>query len=68
MYRYTTGGSSGDPLVFKIDRARQAADQGARARSRKWFGIEVGERELYLWGAPVDASKRFAIGLPIKRY
>ncbi len=52
----TTGGSTGAPLRFYIDRARQAADQAARARSRRWFGIEPGERELYLWGAPAELS------------
>lgn len=53
---YTTGGSSGHPLQFYIDRSRQAADQAARARSRRWFRIDLGERELYLWGAPVELS------------
>lgn len=53
---YSTGGSSGDPLQFWIDRDRQAADQAARARSRRWFGIDLGEREAYLWGAPVELA------------
>lgn len=54
LHRYTTGGSSGDPLIFFVDRRRQAADQAARAWTRRWFGIEPGDRELYLWGAPVE--------------
>ncbi len=54
LHRYTTGGSTGEPLQFFICRMRQAADQAARARSRQWFGIQPGERELYLWGAPVE--------------
>jgi len=56
-----TGGSTGAPLHFKIDKYRQAADQAARARSRRWFGIDLGERELYLWGSPVEqaAQDRF---------
>jgi phenylacetate-CoA ligase len=64
LHAYNTGGSSGDPLIFQIDRTRQAADQAARARSRRWFGIDVGQRELYLWGSPIelaaqDRLKRF---------
>jgi len=51
-----TGGSTGQPLAFKIDRRRQAADQAARARSRRWFGIDLGQRELYLWGSPLEHS------------
>lgn len=54
----TTGGSTGQPLQFYIDRARQAADQAARARTRRWFGIDLGERELYLWGAPAELSSQ----------
>ncbi|MBN2560229.1 MAG: phenylacetate--CoA ligase family protein [Phycisphaerae bacterium] len=50
----TTGGSTGTPLAFKVDRRRQAADQAARARTRRWFGIDIGEREVYLWGSPVE--------------
>lgn len=52
----TTGGSTGTPLAFKLDRTRQAADQAARARTRRWFGIDLGERELYLWGSPVELA------------
>lgn len=58
LTRGTTGGSTGEPLAFFTDRARQAADQAARARSRRWFGIEPGERELYLWGSPVEQSRQ----------
>lgn len=56
LFDYSTGGSSGDPLLFKIDRSRQSADQSARIRSRRWFGVEPGERELYLWGAAVELA------------
>lgn len=56
LYAYTTGGSTGAPLSFLVDRRRQAADQAARARTRRWFGIDLGERELYLWGSPVEHS------------
>ena len=26
-------------------------------RARRWWGVEVGEREAYLWGAPVELAK-----------
>lgn len=57
-FRYTTGGSSGEPLTFHIDRRRQAHDQAARMRTHAWFGVRHGEREVYLWGAPVELSKQ----------
>ncbi|MCB9851756.1 MAG: phenylacetate--CoA ligase family protein [Phycisphaerales bacterium] len=54
LFESTTGGSTGEPLRFYMCRDRQAADQAARARTRRWFGIEPGSRELYLWGSPVE--------------
>lgn len=56
-FRYTTGGSSGAPLIFYYGRDRQAADAASRMRARRWWGIEVGEPEVFLWGAPVELSK-----------
>lgn len=49
---HTTGGSSGEPLKFYIDRARQAADWAARWRARGWWGVQPGDPEIILWGAP----------------
>lgn len=51
---YTTGGSSGEPLKFYFDRARQAADWAARLRARSWWGVRPGDAEILLWGAPVE--------------
>jgi len=56
-YRYTTGGSSGSPLIFNFGRTRQASDAAGRIRARRWWGVNVGEPELYLWGAPVELNK-----------
>ncbi len=57
VFKYTTGGSSGEPLVFYFGRARQASDAAGRMRARRWWGVEPGEREAYLWGAPVELNK-----------
>ena len=57
VFPYTTGGSSGEPLIFHFGRARQAADAAGRLRARRWWGVAPGEREVYLWGAPVELSK-----------
>ncbi len=54
---YNTGGSSGQPLKFHFGRWRQASDAAGRMRARRWWGVEVGDREVYLWGAPVELSK-----------
>lgn len=56
-FRYNTGGSSGAPLIFRFGRMRQASDAAGRIRARRWWGVDVGEPEVYLWGAPVELSK-----------
>lgn len=56
-YKYNTGGSSGEPLIFYYGRRRQASDAAGRMRARRWWGVEPGEREVYLWGAPVELNK-----------
>jgi phenylacetate-CoA ligase len=56
-FPYTTGGSSGEPLIFHFGRTRQASDAAGRMRARGWWGVNPGDREAYLWGAPVELSK-----------
>jgi len=52
--RFNTGGSTGEPLVFYVDRRRIACDKAARMLTHQWFAAEPGEREVYLWGAPLE--------------
>lgn len=56
-FQYNTGGSSGQPLIFHFGRTRQASDAAGRIRARRWWGVEVGEPEVYIWGAPVELNK-----------
>ncbi|MCO6436853.1 MAG: phenylacetate--CoA ligase family protein [Phycisphaerae bacterium] len=57
LHPFDTGGSSGEPLRFFVCRRRQAADQAARIRTHRWFGAEFGDRELYLWGSPIELRR-----------
>ena len=57
LFECNTGGSSGEPLIFCFDRRRQAYDSAARIRTHRWFGVDVGEREFYLWGSPIEVSR-----------
>lgn len=57
VFPYTTGGSSGEPLIFYFGRERQAADAAGRLRARRWWGVAPGAREVYLWGAPVELNR-----------
>ncbi|MEP7208893.1 MAG: phenylacetate--CoA ligase family protein [Casimicrobiaceae bacterium] len=56
-FRYNTGGSSGEPLIFYYGRQRQASDAAGRIRARRWWGVDVGDPEVYLWGAPVELAR-----------
>ncbi|MCA1786150.1 MAG: hypothetical protein LC657_09240, partial [Desulfobacteraceae bacterium] len=58
LHRYNTGGSSGKPLVFYFDRRRQAYDAAARALTHQWWGCDIGDKELYLWGSPLEITKQ----------
>jgi phenylacetate-CoA ligase len=61
-YRVTeTGGSTGDPLKIHESPLRQATAVAARIRSRAWWGVEVGDAELVLFGG--KASQRGALGV-----
>lgn len=57
LIRSETGGSTGEPLIFYLDRRRQAFDQAARWRMYNWFDVAMGERELYLWGSPIELKR-----------
>lgn len=56
LFPRSTGGSTGEPVHFYLDRRRQAYDQAARMRSHDWFGASPGDRELYLWGSPIELN------------
>jgi phenylacetate-CoA ligase len=47
----------GQPLIFSFGRTHQASDAAGRIRARRWWGVNVGEPEVYLWGAPVEINK-----------
>ncbi|MDZ7585189.1 MAG: phenylacetate--CoA ligase family protein, partial [Thiobacillus sp.] len=40
VFKYTTGGSSGEPLIFYFGRERQASDAAGRMRARRWWGVQ----------------------------
>lgn len=58
LHRYNTGGSSGEPLIFYFDRRRQAYDAAARALTHRWWGIDIGDKELYFWASPFEIKKQ----------
>lgn len=58
LIKSTTAGSTGDPLTFSISKVRAGYDQAAKMRARRWWGIDLGDKELLLWGSPIERSKQ----------
>ncbi|HZX25444.1 MAG TPA: phenylacetate--CoA ligase family protein [Telluria sp.] len=54
LQRMTTGGSSGEPLTFYVGRERTSHDVAAKWRATRWWGVDVGDREMVIWGSPIE--------------
>jgi phenylacetate-CoA ligase len=54
LKRYNTGGSSGEPLIFFMGKDRISHDVAAKWRATRWWGVDIGDRELVVWGSPVE--------------
>ncbi len=54
LVRSTTGGSSGEPLAFFIGAERVSHDVAAKWRATRWFGVDIGDPELVVWGSPIE--------------
>lgn len=51
---FSTGGSTGDPLIFHVGQGRKSHDVGAKWRATRWWGVDIGDRELVVWGSPIE--------------
>ncbi len=58
LLRNSTGGSTGEPLFFYTDRVKETYHNAAKLMARRWWGIDIGDREIDLWGSPIDLSQR----------
>lgn len=54
LKRYNTGGSSGEPLVFYIGPDRVTHDVAAKWRATRWWGVDIGDPEIVVWGSPIE--------------
>jgi phenylacetate-CoA ligase len=58
LIRYSTGGSTGQPLVFYTDLDKEARHNAYKLRCRAWHGILPGDRQVDFWGSPIELDKR----------
>ena len=55
---FNTGGSSGEPLVFLIGKERVSHDVAAKWRATRWWGVDIGDPEIVIWGSPIELSNQ----------
>ncbi len=58
LKKYNTGGSSGEPLTFCIGPGRASHDVAAKWRATRWWGVDVGDPEVVVWGSPIEVSSQ----------
>lgn len=58
LARFNTGGSSGEPLVFFIGKERVSHDVAAKWRATRWWGVDIGDPEIVLWGSPIELTSQ----------
>jgi len=56
LSRGNTGGSSGEPLIFFIGKERTSHDVAAKWRATRWWDVDIGDKEIVLWGSPIELS------------
>ncbi len=52
----TTGGSTGEPTRFYMDRFDVEHYEAARWRGLSWWGITPGSRSILVWGNPLELN------------
>ena len=58
LTRLTTGGSSGQPLAFLVGNERISHDVAAKWRATRWFGVDIGDPEVVVWGSPIELGSQ----------
>ena len=56
LARFNTGGSSGEPLIFFIGKERVSHDVAAKWRATRWWGVDIGDPEIVVWGSPIELT------------
>ncbi len=51
---FNTSGSSGEPLIFYIGKKRVSHDVAAKWRATRWWGVDIGDQEIVVWGSPIE--------------
>ena len=58
VHARSSGGSTGSPVTVLVDMERMGIQEAARLRAHRWFGVEPGDRELLVWGSPLEITRQ----------
>ena len=58
LARFNTGGSSGEPLIFFIGNERVSHDVAAKWRATRWWGVDIGDPDIVVWGSPIELGSQ----------
>ena len=61
LARSNTGGSSGEPLTFFLGSERVTHDVAAKWRATRWWDVDIGDREIVVWGSPIELDAQDSI-------
>lgn len=56
LNKSSTGGSTGESLNFFIDKKTSSNRTATVTRNDRWAGLDIGDKNVRLWGAPFDTS------------
>ena len=54
----STGGSTGAPATVLVSMESHGFAEAARLRAQGWFGLKPGDREMVLWGSPIELGRQ----------
>ena len=55
---FSTGGSTGEPLLYDLPKERIASWIACRQRAMRWYGLSAGDKEYAIWGSPVEVTRQ----------
>lgn len=63
LNRFNTGGSSGQPLIFLLGNERVSYDVAEKWRATRWWGVDIGDKEIVAWGSPIELGAQDKVRL-----
>ena len=63
LEKFSTGGSSGEPLIFYRGKERVSHDVAAKWRATRWWDVDIGDPEIVVWGSPIELGSQDRIRL-----